>query len=71
LGLGQQVQEALQAVYKSVDDVDAIVGMLAEDNRPPGFAISETALRVFVVTASRRLLCDRCVSRRHVEFGSA
>eukprot|EP00884_Botryococcus_braunii_P007942 jgi/Botrbrau1/17149/Bobra.0157s0043.1 len=55
----KEVQDALKAVYKHVDDVDTVVGMLAENPRPPGYAISETALRVFVVTASRRLLCDR------------
>lgn len=54
-----QVQQDLKDVYANVDEVDAVVGMLADENRPKGYAISETALRVFVVTASRRLLCDR------------
>eukprot|EP00884_Botryococcus_braunii_P007937 jgi/Botrbrau1/17144/Bobra.0157s0040.2 len=54
-----EVQKSLAQAYKDINKVDAVVGMLAEERRPPGFAISETALRVFVVTASRRLLCDR------------
>ncbi|GAA2215179.1 peroxidase family protein [Nonomuraea monospora] len=37
--------------------VDATVGLLAEP-KPPGFALSDTAFRVFVLMASRRLKSD-------------
>ncbi|HEY7141969.1 MAG TPA: peroxidase family protein [Methylomirabilota bacterium] len=43
----------------NVEDVDTVVGWLAEFPRPHGFAISETQLQVFVLNASRRLFSDR------------
>lgn len=43
----------------NVEDVDALVGWLAEFVRPHGFAISETQLQVFILNASRRLFSDR------------
>jgi hypothetical protein len=43
----------------NVEDVDALVGWLAEFARPHGFAISETQLQVFILNASRRLFSDR------------
>ena len=49
----------LREVYGDIDRVDLQVGMLAEDKRPQGFGISETAFRVFVLMASRRLTSDR------------
>jgi hypothetical protein len=51
-------QAALKAVYGEVDKVDPLVGMLAE-TPPQGFGFSETAFRVFIVMASRRLQSDR------------
>ena len=42
-----------------IEDVDALVGWLAEFARPHGFAISETQLQVFILNASRRLFSDR------------
>jgi hypothetical protein len=54
------VQEALKEAYGGdIDKVDAVAGMMAEMPRPKGYAISDTAFRVFVVMASRRILCDR------------
>lgn len=41
-----------------VDRVDLLVGLLAED-LPPGFGFSDTAFRVFILMASRRLKSDR------------
>jgi hypothetical protein len=38
--------------------VDTIIGMFAE-KRPAGFAFSDTAFRIFIVMASRRLNSDR------------
>jgi Animal haem peroxidase len=43
----------------NVEDLDAVVGFLAESTRPHGFAISETQLQVFILEASRRLFSDR------------
>ena len=43
----------------NIEDLDALVGWLAEFVRPHGFAISETQLQVFIVNASRRLFSDR------------
>ncbi|HCI81571.1 MAG TPA: heme peroxidase [Ktedonobacter sp.] len=51
--------EKMRHVYNNdIDRVDLIVGMFAE-KRPQGFAFSETAFRIFIVMASRRLNSDR------------
>jgi len=50
--------EALRRLYRDVDSVDTIVGMFAE-KRPEGFGFSETAFRIFILMASRRLNSDR------------
>jgi hypothetical protein len=49
---------ALRRLYRGVDSVDTIVGMLAE-KRPAGFGFSDTAFRIFILMASRRLNSDR------------
>ncbi|MDT7042933.1 peroxidase family protein [Candidatus Nitronereus thalassa] len=46
-------------VVDNIEDVDTIVGYLAESTRPHGFAISETQFVVFILNASRRLYSDR------------
>ncbi len=43
----------------NIEDVDTVVGWLAEGPRPHGFAISETQFVVFILNASRRLFSDR------------
>jgi hypothetical protein len=43
----------------NIEDLDTVVGWLAEFVRPHGFAISETQFQVFVLNASRRLFSDR------------
>jgi hypothetical protein len=43
----------------NVEDLDTVVGWLAETTRPHGFAISETQFQVFILNASRRLFSDR------------
>ena len=43
----------------NIEDVDTVVGWLAEQARPHGFAISETQFQVFILNASRRLFSDR------------
>jgi Animal haem peroxidase len=52
------VEAELRRIYATPDDVDLMVGCLAEEC-PPGFAISDTAFRVFILMASRRLKSDR------------
>jgi hypothetical protein len=51
--------DEIKAVYDGdIDRVDLQIGLLAE--RPPaGFAVSDTAFRVFLLMASRRLKSDR------------
>jgi hypothetical protein len=48
----------LRDVYGHVDRVDLMVGLYAEP-RPQGFAFCDTAFRVFLLMASRRLKSDR------------
>ncbi len=47
------------AMIDNIEDVDTVVGWLAEGPRPHGFAISETQFVVFILNASRRLFSDR------------
>jgi hypothetical protein len=49
----------LEAVYQGkLEDVDTMVGMFCEP-LPKGFGFSDTAFRIFVLMASRRLKSDR------------
>lgn len=51
--------EQLRRVYNNdIDRVDLLVGLLCEP-LPEGFGFSETAFRIFVLMASRRLKSDR------------
>jgi hypothetical protein len=51
--------EKIRAVYNGdLDAVDLVVGMFAEP-KPRGFGFSDTAFRVFVLMATRRLEADR------------
>jgi hypothetical protein len=43
----------------NVEDLDTVVGYLAESTRPHGYAISETQFQIFIINASRRLFSDR------------
>jgi len=47
------------SMVDNVEDLDTIVGWLAETTRPHGYAISETQFVVFILNASRRLFSDR------------
>ena len=47
------------SMVDNVEDVDTVVGWLAESTRPHGYAISETQFVVFILNASRRLFSDR------------
>jgi hypothetical protein len=50
--------QELREVYGDVEQVDLMVGMYAE-KLPKGFAFSDTAFRIFILMASRRLNSDR------------
>jgi hypothetical protein len=53
------MQNTLREVYgNDIEQVDTIVGMFAE-KRPRGFGFSDTAFRIFILMASRRLNSDR------------
>jgi len=47
------------SMVDNIEDLDTVVGWLAESTRPHGFAISETQFQVFILNASRRLFSDR------------
>jgi hypothetical protein len=51
-------RKQLKAVYGDLEKVDLMTGLFAEP-LPEGFGFSETAFRVFVLMASRRLKSDR------------
>ena len=54
-----QWAEELRRVYNNdINQVDLMVGMYAEP-KPAGFGFSDTAFRVFILMASRRLNSDR------------
>ncbi len=50
--------DRMRELYRSVDDVDTMVGLFAEAP-PAGFGFSDTAFRIFILMASRRLQSDR------------
>jgi len=51
-------QRELAVVYQTVEDVDLLVGMHWEE-KPCNFGFSDTAFRIFILMASRRLKSDR------------
>jgi hypothetical protein len=53
-----ELMRTLREVYGHPDKVDLMVGMYAE-KPPEGFGFSDTAFRVFILMASRRLKSDR------------
>jgi len=58
----QALAEELRQVYGDVERVDLMVGLYAEP-KPTGFGFSDTAFRVFILMASRRLKSDRFLTR--------
>ena len=57
-----QWAQELREVYGDVEQVDLMVGLYAEP-LPKGFGFSDTAFRVFILMASRRLKSDRFFTR--------
>jgi Animal haem peroxidase len=57
--LNPEAAEELSRVYpEGVEQLDLMVGLMAE-KPPPGFGFSETAFRIFLLMAYRRLKSDR------------
>jgi Animal haem peroxidase len=55
----RELAKQIQQIYDDkLDDVDLMVGLFAEEP-PKGFGFSDTAFRIFVLIASRRLNSDR------------
>jgi Animal haem peroxidase len=52
------VVATLLSIYRDPEEVDLVIGLYAE-KPPKGFAFSDTAFRVFILMASRRLKSDR------------
>jgi hypothetical protein len=50
---------ALRQVYQDIEDLDLLIGNLAEAHRPTAFGFGETLFEVFILNASRRLQADR------------
>jgi hypothetical protein len=61
-GGDRELADEIRRVYDGdVERVDTIVGMFAEP-RPEGFAFSDTAFRIFLLMAARRLNSDRFIT---------
>ena len=52
----------LKRIYRDPEEVDTMIGMYAEQ-KPKGFGFSDTAFRIFILMASRRLESDRFFTR--------
>jgi hypothetical protein len=48
----------MRELYGSIDNIDTMVGLHAE-TPPKGFGFSDTAFRIFILMATRRLQSDR------------
>lgn len=57
-GGDKEAAKELETVYGDVEKVDLLVGCAAE-KWPEGFGFSDTAFRIFILMASRRLSSDR------------
>ncbi len=58
----------LKRLYDNdIEQIDALVGQLAETVRPEGFAFGETAFQIFIMNASRRLITDRFYTKDYTD----
>jgi len=55
----QTLAELKRLYDNDVEQIDALIGQLAETVRPEGFGFGETAFQIFIMNASRRLMTDR------------
>ncbi|WP_164478264.1 peroxidase family protein [Mycolicibacterium stellerae] len=57
------IRSELKAIYgdkpEDVEQLDLLIGTLAEGHRPSGFGFGETMFQIFILNASRRLQADR------------
>ena len=53
-----ETNRLLREIYGDIDKVDTVIGLLGE-TPPDGFGFSDTAFRIFILMASRRLQSDR------------
>jgi hypothetical protein len=53
-----ETSRLLKEIYGDVEKVDTVIGLLGEQP-PPGFGFSDTAFRIFILMASRRIQSDR------------
>jgi hypothetical protein len=60
--LNPQHADELRRVYGDIDRLDLMIGLYSEP-LPRGFGFSDTAFRVFVLMASRRIKSDRFFTR--------
>jgi hypothetical protein len=60
------VEELRRVYHDDVELLDQMIGMYAE-NPPRGFAFSDTAFRIFILMASRRLNSDRFLTTDYNE----
>ncbi len=58
LTLSAETNRLCREIYGRLEAVDTVVGLLGE-NPPEGFGFSDTAFRIFILMASRRLQSDR------------
>ncbi|KAH9219924.1 heme peroxidase [Leptodontidium sp. 2 PMI_412] len=58
-----ELAQELRDVYGDIELVDTLVGSHSEP-LPKGFGFSDTAFRIFIVMASRRLKSDRFIARQ-------
>jgi hypothetical protein len=59
VGGDKDLAQQLASVYTNIEEVDLQVGLMAERPLPRGFGFSDTAFRLFILMAARRLNCDR------------
>ena len=60
--LNPQHADELRRIYGDIERLDLMIGLYAEP-LPKGFGFSDTAFRVFVLMASRRIKSDRFLTR--------
>jgi hypothetical protein len=62
------IRKKLKSIYlNGVEDLDLLIGTLAEAQRPTGFGFGETVFQIFILSASRRLQADRFYTDRYNE----
>jgi hypothetical protein len=58
-GHARQLKEVYGDQPANIEDLDLLIGTLAEGHRPTGFGFGETLFQIFILNATRRLQADR------------